>query len=149
MTVEEMAEHWPLAALLRGGRRTLGAVVRTRLETDGYDDLPANGPYVLAAVAGTEVPLSAVVRQLGLSKQAGGQLVDILVARGYLERSVDPADRRRLVVSLTARGRGASSTVRAAAADLEARLQAEVGTQAMAAARLTLAALTSLGDPRA
>lgn len=142
-----MAEDWPLAALLRGARRTLAAAVRSRLDTDGYDDLPANGPYVLAAIAGTEVALSEVIRQLGVSKQAGGQLVDSLVARGYLERSVDPGDRRRLVVSLTERGRAASSAVRTAAGDLEAWLQAQIGSEALAATRLALATLTSL-EPR-
>ena len=56
--------------------------------------------------AQTQAPLAEVIRQLGVSKQAAGQLVDSLVVRGYLDRTVDPDDRRRLIVTLTERGGG-------------------------------------------
>ena len=53
-------------------------------------------------------PLATVIRQLGVSKQTAGQLVDSLAARGYLDREADPYDRRRLVVRLTERGEQAA-----------------------------------------
>ena len=52
------------------------------------------------------------MRELGVSKQAAGQLVDTLVLRGYLERSVDPEDRRRLTLTLTERGMAAHLATR-------------------------------------
>ncbi len=78
------------------------------------DDLPPNGPFVIGAIARSSAPLGAIVRQLGGSKQAAGQLVDTLVIRGYLERSIDPDDRRRLIVRLTTRGEAAAKLIRSA-----------------------------------
>ena len=39
-----------------------------------------------------------------MSKQAASQLLDTLVTRGYVRRSLDPVDRRRMIVTLTLRG---------------------------------------------
>jgi DNA-binding MarR family transcriptional regulator len=137
---------WPLPALLRGARSVLGSVIRAALADVGFDDLPQNGPYVLGAIATTGAPLSAVIRRLGVSKQASGQLVDTLVARGYLDRSVDPQDRRRLLVCLTERGDAASAVIRAAVDGLESDLTSAVGAERMAHTRETLAALIDRGS---
>lgn len=138
---EVPVDDWPLPALLRGARAAFGAATRSALADAGYDDLPPNGPYVLGAIARASTPLSAVIRQLGVSKQAAGQLVDSLVVRGYLDRTVDPADRRRLVVRLTDRGEAAATVIRAAAESLEATVEADVGSRRVAAARHVLASL--------
>ena len=59
--------------------------VTEALAAAGYDDIPRNGSYVISASARRSTPLSAIIERLGLSKQASGQLVDNLVARGYLD----------------------------------------------------------------
>ena len=41
-------------------------------------------------------------RQLGIGESAASLLVDQLVRRHYLERTIDPADRRRVLLSATA-----------------------------------------------
>ncbi len=163
-------EDWPLTALLRGARAAFGSAIRRALAGGGYDDLPPNGPYVIGAIARsdaarsdaarsdaarsdaarsdaarTSAPLAAVVRQLGVSKQAAGQLVDTLVIRGYLHRSVDPVDRRRLVVGLTDRGAAAAAVIRTAADAVEAELQATVGVRRVQATREVLANLVRQG----
>ena len=53
------------------------------------------------------------MRQLGVSKQAASQLIDTLVLRGYLERRVDPEDRRRINIEATERGRAAGEAIAA------------------------------------
>ena len=45
-----------------------------------------------------------VGRRLGVSKQAAGKTIDRLGELGYVERGVEPADRRRKLVRLTPRG---------------------------------------------
>ncbi len=50
------------------------------------------------------VSLSAVSEHLGISRPAGSALVDRLVRSGQLDRSVDPAERRRLRLRVTADG---------------------------------------------
>lgn len=145
LTVSEgLDPDLPLAALLRAARATLGRAIRSALEDAGYEDLPANGPYVMSATAVAGVPLALIIERLGLSKQAAGHLVDLLVLRGYLDRQVDPEDRRRLVVLPTDRGMAAAQVIREAADLLEADLVAAVGDAALRTTRRTLACLATL-----
>lgn len=142
-----MAPELPLAALLRAARTTIRRAIRAALEDAGYEDLPANGPYVMSAASAAGVPLAVIIERLGLSKQAAGHLVDLLVLRGYLDRQVDPEDRRRLVVLLTERGTAAAQVIRQAADLLEARLVAMVGDADLQTTRRTLACLATIdGD---
>jgi len=143
------AEDIALPALLRAARRTYATAIRASLADVGCADLPRNGPYVVGAIARTGAPLHAIIAELGVSKQAAGQLVDTLVERGYLDRSVDAADRRRIVVSLTARGRTAARASRAAVDQVDAALAARVGAASAAQCRRVLAALIELGSQAA
>ncbi len=139
-------EAWPLPALLRGARTAYGSAIRADLDTAGCDDVPRNGIYVIGAIARTEAPLGDIIDQLGVSKQAAGALVDTLVTRGYLDRTIDPEDRRRLRVSLTERGEAAAEVVRAAVERMDAALLARVGPEHVAHTRATLAALITGGQ---
>ncbi len=142
-------EDWSLPALLRTARRTYGAAIRHSLAEAGFDDVPRNGIFVIGAIARTGAPLSEIIEQLGVSKQAAGQLVDTLVLRGYLNRAVDPADRRRLVVVLTERGEAAATLTRSAVDRVDSELAARVGDDRVAGTRATLVALIAQGRDHA
>jgi DNA-binding MarR family transcriptional regulator len=149
---EEQATEWyvlaAFPALLRAARRTYGGAIRELLAEMDCDDVPRNGSYVIGAIANGGSPLSEIIRQLGVSKQAAGQLVDALVVRGYLDRSPDPDDRRRMTVTLTERGHLAASAVRSAVERVDADLAARVGSERVMHARATLAALIEAGGER-
>ena len=136
-----------IPALLRHGRTTYGIAMRRALEDAGYDDIPRNGLYLIGGLAmGTgDVPLGQLIRELRISKQAAGQLVDTLVTRGYLERSVDQSDRRKLNVTLTERGRAAAAAQAGAREAIDAELIASVGADDINTTRRTLAALIDIG----
>ena len=136
----------PLPALLRHARAAYGLAMRKALEAAGYDDIPKNGLYVIGGLAlgAGDVPLASLIRDLRISKQAAGQLVDTLVSRGYLARNVDEQDRRRLVVTLTDRGRAAAATQAAARERVDAELLAKVGPECVEHTRVALAALTEM-----
>jgi DNA-binding MarR family transcriptional regulator len=121
--------------------------MRRALEEGGYDDVPGNGLYVIGGLAmgAGGVPLGQLIRELRISKQAAGQLVDTLVTRGYLERAVDPQDRRKLTVTLSERGRAAAAVQAAAREKVDATLMAMVGADDIQRARRTLAALIDIG----
>jgi len=138
-----------MPALLRAARRTYGTAIRAALAEVDCDDVPRNGPFVIGAIARGGSPLSEIIDALGISKQAAGQLVDTLVLRGYLDRAADPADRRRLTVTLTERGRLAAAFSRSAVEQVDAALVAEVGADDLAATRSTLRAVAALplGEP--
>jgi len=132
-------------ALLRAARTTYGTAMRDALGNAGYDDVPRNGLYVIGALAHSNAPLAQIIRELGVSKQAAGQLIDTLVLRGYLERSVDPGDRRRLIVMLTERGRAAADVQRSAMHAIDAELLRHAGAQCVAHMRQALLMLAHLG----
>jgi DNA-binding MarR family transcriptional regulator len=129
-------------ALLRGARAAYTKSIGAAMEAGGFDDVPRNGAYVISAIARTGAPLAEIIRALGVSKQAAGQLVDTLVMRGYLDRSVDPADRRRLTISLTDRGRATAAVIRSAVEAVDAGLLARIGPESVTHARAVLAVLT-------
>jgi DNA-binding MarR family transcriptional regulator len=135
-----------MPALLRHARTTYGAAMRAALDEAGCGDIPGNGLYVIGRIAlGAEpVPLGDLVRELGVTKQAAGQLVDTLVLRGYVERAADTDDRRKLTVTLTERGRRAAEVQGAARDRVDAALIERVGPEAVAHARRALAALIEL-----
>ncbi len=136
----------PLPALLRHARTTYGAAMRKALIEAGYDDIPRNGLYVIGGMAlgAGALPLGQLVKELGVSKQAAGQLVDMLVLRGYLDREADPDDRRKLTVALTERGRAAAETQAAARQKIDEELVRHVGEEDVARTRRTLAMLANL-----
>lgn len=148
MSNEPEPRHHDLVmpALLRHARTTYGGAMRRALDRHGFDDIPANGLYVLGGLAlgAEDVPLSALIEGLRISKQAAGQLVDTLVMRGYLERQVDPDDRRRLVVRLTERGAAAGAVQGKAREAVDAKLAERVSAEDIAAARRTLSALIDI-----
>src|SRR5580704_10435988 len=124
-------EEIALPALLRHARATYGVAMRQALAESGYDDIPGNGLYVIGGLAlgVPDIPLGQLIKELRISKQAAGQLVDALVTRGYLERSIDKEDRRKLTVTLTERGKAAAEVQRGAREKVDAELLASVGEE--------------------
>jgi DNA-binding MarR family transcriptional regulator len=139
----------PLSALLYVTRGTYTAAVQRAQAKIGCADVPAAAEVILNAMEWSGASLEAVVRFLGVSKQAVSQTVETLVARGYLQRARDPADRRRVKLSLTARGHAAGRAGRAAIENVDRDLAARVGPQRVAHARATLVALLQIkrGEP--
>lgn len=140
-------EEVVLPALLRHARYTYGTAMRQALAEAGYDDIPKNGLYLIGGLAldSHPIPLGQLIQELRISKQAAGQLVDTLVMRGYLTRTEDPNDRRKLTIALTERGRHAAATQSAAREKIDAELIARVGEENVKTMRRTLAALIELG----
>jgi DNA-binding MarR family transcriptional regulator len=140
-------EYIPLPVLLRHARNTYGSAMRRALDDAGYDDIPGNGLYIIGGLAlgGPDIPLGQLIREMRLSKQAAGQLVDTLVTRGYLERAMDKDDRRKLTIALTERGRAAAATQAAAREKVDAELLASVGQDDLSRTRRTLAVLCDIG----
>jgi DNA-binding MarR family transcriptional regulator len=136
-----------LPALLRHARVTYGKSVRQALAAAGYDDMPRNGMYVIGGLGlgAGDVPLSQLIEELGVSKQAAGQLIDTLVERGYLARRTDGEDRRKLTITLTDRGKAAADVQRAAREKIDSALLERVGKENLTRTRKTLAALCGMG----
>ncbi|WP_435055298.1 MarR family winged helix-turn-helix transcriptional regulator [Micromonospora aurantiaca (nom. illeg.)] len=122
-----------LPLLLLAGFRTLVDDLHAELARQGHPELrPAHG-FVLQAVGPAGTTASDLGQRLGVSKQAAGKTVDRLVALGYLERVDDPADARRKLVRMTAKGRDGLHRSAVVFDELRARWAATLGADRVAA----------------
>jgi len=153
LSVDDIA----MAALLRAARAAYIDAVRKAVVAAGFEDMPRNGAYVISAIAqGGAAVISAaaeggammagIIRGLGVTKQAAGQLIDTLVVRGYVERREDPEDRRRLTLALTTTGEEAAAVIRKAANTVDAKLKKRAGDKAVAEARKVLFHLIAIAN---
>lgn len=140
------AEGLLLPALLRASRGSYGEAVRASLEQAGFVDVPRNGAFVLGGVVNQGVAARDLVRQLGVSKQAASQLVDTLVVRGYLERTPDEQDRRRVTLRATERGAAAATAVRDAVRSVDEQLARLLTAEQLSGLRAGLVALCDIRD---
>jgi DNA-binding MarR family transcriptional regulator len=140
-------EEVVIPVLLRHARYTYGVAMYAALTEAGYDDVPKNGLYVIGGLAlnRPDVPLGQLIKELRISKQAAGQLVDTLVLRGYLKRAEDPEDRRKSNITLTEKGRAAAVIQAKAREEIDAQLLERVGQENISRTRKTLAALIDIG----
>ncbi|HTJ03578.1 MAG TPA: MarR family transcriptional regulator [Methylovirgula sp.] len=136
-----------IPALLRHARTAYGGAMNAALIEAGCDDIPKNGHYVIGGLAmgAGGVPLGRLAEELGVTKQAAGQLVDTLVLRGYLNRTVDPEDRRKVSITLSERGQLAASVQAAARQRVDAALAAKVGADCVMQMRRGLGVLCAMG----
>jgi DNA-binding MarR family transcriptional regulator len=120
-----------LSWLLRRAVRRYSAPVSDALEAAGFGDLPQRGVWALSALAQAEPGLSGrdLVTRMGISKQAVSQLIDTLVTMGYVARCPAPYDRRRTLLQLTNRGRGAVTIIDDTVADMETDMAAAIGRE--------------------
>ena len=135
-----------MPALLRHARLAYSVSMRKALDLAGYGDIPKNGLYVIGGLARESGahPLSELIEELRLSKQAAGQLIETLVARGYLKRDVDSEDRRRLTIGLTEQGRAAATVLSVAGASVDEALLSRIGPRDLERTRRTLFALVDI-----
>jgi DNA-binding MarR family transcriptional regulator len=146
MTHQTGYERMGIPGLLRGARRAYGTVVRQAFADAGFDDMPRNGAYVLARVYDDGSAFAGLTRELGISKQAVSQLIDTMVMRGYLERTPDTEDRRRMLLTLTPRGEAAATVSWQAATEADDELARRLTPAGVAALRTGLMALCEMAD---
>ena len=130
--------------LMVSARGTYAQSIRAQLHRIGATDLPANGVFILAGIDAVGGPRQDFPAELGITKQAVSQAIDVLVNRGYLTRRTDPGDRRRVVLELTGRG---EEVVDAALAGIEAvdrQLEERVSAAQIGAMRAALMALAEI-----
>lgn len=109
-------------ALLAGTLRTYRQVIRADLEKAGFADLPPSGSWAVAALARAPQGVAELATHLGWTKQVTSRLADALVASGYATRRPLAGDRRRVVLTVTARGAEANKVIVATTRRLDRKL---------------------------
>jgi DNA-binding MarR family transcriptional regulator len=113
------------------------------------DKLSARGHAGLGLAHTTLLPhleldgtrITTLAERAGITKQAVGQLVADLEQRGYVERTVDPTDRRATLVSFTEDGRRFLRDAEQIKHEIEAEYAAMLGAERLDALRDALVAL--------
>jgi DNA-binding MarR family transcriptional regulator len=131
-------------ALMRSARGAYAQSIRAQLHASGITDLPRNGAFILAGIDASGGPRQDLPAELGVTKQAVSQVIDLLVSRGYLEREPDPDDRRRVRLSLTERGEDVAAAVQRGVEAVDRQLDAVVSPEHVAALRSALGALAGI-----
>lgn len=130
--------------LMRTARGAYAQSIRAELHAIGIEDLPRNGAFLLAGIDSDGGPRTDLPAELGVTKQAVSQVVDILVNRGYLEREPHPEDRRRIALDLTDKGHQVVQAVLRGIEAVDRQLAERVSPEQVEAMRAGLAALTDI-----
>lgn len=105
--------------------------------------LTATWWQVLGAVLKAPLSVSAIARQMGITRQAVQRTADVLVDRGLAEYRVNPAHRRAKLVAITAEGRAAIAAINPQHARHAGRLTRAIASDQLAD---TIAAMTTLSQ---
>jgi DNA-binding MarR family transcriptional regulator len=137
-------DEYATPTLMRSARGVYAQSIRAQLHAIGIDDLPRNGALILAGIDASGGPRQDLPAELGVTKQAVSQVIDILVNRGYLIRRSTPGDRRRVDLELTDRGLEAVQAVFRGVEAVDRQLQERVSPDQIEAMRSVLIALTEI-----
>ena len=95
-------------------------------------DITAAWWQVLGAVLRDPLPVAAIGREMGITRQSVQRIADLLVGRGLAEYRDNPAHRRAKLLAPTEEGRAAVHRINPAHATAARRLAREVGRDRLA-----------------
>lgn len=137
-----------LSALLLAAGNALVDGIHAGVVARGYRDLrPAHG-FAFVRLAPDGATVSELAAHLGVTRQAAAQLVDEMVAKGYVERRRHPSDGRAQLITLTERGWACTRAAEAAAAETVGAWAAILGEEQLRATRRALAEIAPAGRLR-
>jgi DNA-binding MarR family transcriptional regulator len=128
----------PLGSLLNAAGQRLAAELDAALREAGFTDLRAAHAPVFMAVDPDGSRVTELAERAAMSKQAVGELIRYLAARGYVAVGPDPADGRAKRVELTGPGWAVVELGERVIAEYDAWLTAAVGADQVAGLRETL-----------
>jgi DNA-binding MarR family transcriptional regulator len=128
--------------------RALVDGVQAGVRARGFDDIrPAHG-FAFTRLAAGDATVTDLARHLGVTRQAAAQLVDEMVAKGYVERRPHPGDARARLVTLTPKGWACTQAAEAAITDTIRPWAASLGEQRLLALTRDLLSIAPGGPLR-
>jgi DNA-binding MarR family transcriptional regulator len=137
-----------LAFGLLAASRALVDGVSAGVRARGFDDVrPAEG-FAFARLSFGGATITQLAEHLDVTRQAAAQLVDELMAKGYVERRPHPSDARARLIVLTEKGWACTRAAEAAIADTLRPWEATLGPEGLLAMRDYLLAVVPAGPVR-
>ena len=140
-TPDPLDEHTELTFLLGMAFQLVVSEFVSRLDAAGYTDLRPMHGLVFQVLHGPGMTSSELAEQLGVTKQAAGQIIDDLERRGYVERRPHPAGGRRKLVVLTGKALEHLSVAGRVLRELERELTEKLQRAGLRVPRRELAAI--------
>ncbi len=137
-----------LAALLDSAAMAMLVEFRGELEAAGYAEIRPTHGCVFRFIDDEGMRLTELSGYAGMTKQSVGEVVDDLVALGYVERVPDPADRRAKLIQLTPKGTQARGVGYGLFAKIEARWAERYGEERIAELRALLEEIVTTEAPQ-
>jgi DNA-binding MarR family transcriptional regulator len=145
-----MQQHDPeaLAVGLLSVSRALVDGITAGVRARGFADVrPAHG-FAFTRLAPDGATITELAEHLDVTRQAAAQLVDELVAKGYVQRSRHPDDARARLITLTSKGWACTRAAEAAIADTVRPWAAVLGEQRLQALQDDLLRIAPRGPLR-
>src|SRR3954469_317953 len=143
-------DFWiPLAGLFEIAKDAFFEEFREELEQTEFGDIRPTHGCIFRFVRGQGMRLTVLAEMAGMTKQSVGEIVDDLVARGYVKRIPDPEDKRAKLICLTERGERAQATGLALFTKVEKQWAKRYGAERIAQARELLEEVAANEAPAA
>ncbi|HEX5983256.1 MAG TPA: MarR family winged helix-turn-helix transcriptional regulator [Solirubrobacterales bacterium] len=139
----------PLPALLDLVSETMFGQFRSGIERSEFGDIRPTHGCVFRYVEDEGLRLTEIAERANMTKQSAGEVVDDLVARGYVKRIPDPNDRRAKLICLTPQGEKAQAHGRRLFAEVEQSLGERFGQERIAQLRELLEEIVAVEAPYA
>jgi DNA-binding MarR family transcriptional regulator len=140
--------HQHIGRLLLRAQRGFSIRAGEKLRVRGHVGLSLAHMNLIANLDLDGTRITTLGERIGISKQAAGHLVLDLEQRGYIERAVDPADRRATIVTFTDAGWNFLQAAHQVKHEIEAEYRAVLGEQGMQNLRALLTALIDNDESR-
>jgi DNA-binding MarR family transcriptional regulator len=135
--VTDFEQATPIGMIATRLHRASEADFFARLAAAGYTDLRMRHSLLFEVLPPSGARVTTLAAQLGMTKQAMGELVDDLETSGYITRTNDPDDRRARLVVFTEKGELAFERAFVILGEMEKEYAALVGVKRYADARAT------------
>jgi DNA-binding MarR family transcriptional regulator len=137
-----------IGRLLLRAQRAFSVRAHDKLRARGHVGLSLAHTNLIANLDLDGTRITALAERIGVSKQAAGHLALDLEQRGYVERTVDPADRRASVVTFTDAGWRFLRDAHQVKREIETEYRAILGEQGMQDLRSLLSLLIESDESR-
>ena len=125
----------------------INRIVSQAVRQEAGDETTMPQFRALALLEHTQLTLSALARSRRVSLQAMGELIQVLVERGWIVRTPDLRDRRQAQLSLTEAGRQHFQRAETASLQHLAPLLAQLSADELRAVEIALPALQRVLTP--
>lgn len=154
-----VGEHWQATGPQNLGSASLGVALgrawvgyRRQLDRElsraGFGDRGFPDGRVLGLLlSASDVTISQIGRQLGITRQGASRIVGGLRDRGYVTLAPSPADGREKIVTPTQRAMDFLAAQREAAQRIESRVRSELGPEALEGLHRLVEVLGAGDDP--